>query len=296
MKKINLSPSLRSYLNSILNKYNDPIDFVGLKNKQNKIINDCKSKCDEIDDNLKNNRISKKEAKKRKAQARAKKSNMLKKIATELLKNYTKFSHSNDVYAFTGAVPVKCCPYCNLYPIPTVKGAERPDIDHFEAKIRVPEKQLDLENLIPCCAKCNRDVKKEKHFSLSSHINPYLDDFDSAVEFDIIPYSSDYTKEENFEITIKRNSSCPNLKLYNKAKNNITDLKLKERYQAFKKDVTLIFENQKKYFEKKQKEIIDLTNETSNLRNELFPDENCDINSTERGKLKRDIIKHYIKQ
>ena len=52
----------------------------------------------------------------------------------------------------------------------------------------------------------------------------------------------------------------------------------------------------KKYIlKKKQKEIINLTNETNNLRKELFPDENCDINSTERGKLKRDIIKHYIK-
>lgn len=295
MKKIDLSPALKSYLNTILQKYNNPINFACLKNKQNKIINDCKVKCDKINDDLKKKQIKKKEAQKRKKRVRIQKSNNLKKIAAELLKNYTKFSHSDDIYAFTNAIPVKCCPYCNLYLIPTIKGAERPDIDHFEAKSRVPEKQLDLENLIPCCAKCNRDVKKEKHFSLSSHINPYLDDFDCAVEFDIIPHSSDYTKEENFDIIIKRNSNCPNFQIYRKAKNNITDLKLEKRYQAYKKDVTSIFQNQKKYFEKKQKELIDLTNETNSLRNELFPDENCDINNTERGKLKRDIIKHYIK-
>lgn len=295
MKKIDLSPALRTYLESILSNYNEPIDFVGLKDKQSKIINDCKTKCDKIDDDLKHGRINKNDAKKRKQKARSQKSNKLKKISNELLKNYTNFSNSEHAYAFTKAIPVRCCPYCNLYPIPTIDGAERPDIDHFEAKTRVPEKQLDLENLVPCCAKCNRDVKKEKKFSIPSHINPYIDDFDSAVEFDINPFASDYTKEENFEIIIKRNSNCPNFQMYRKAKNNIDDLKLKKRYQAFKKDVTSIFQNQKKYFEKKQKELVDLTNETNNLRRDLFPDENCDINYTERGKLKRDIIKHYIK-
>ena len=44
------------------------------------------------------------------------------------------------------------------------------------------------------------------------------------------------------------------------------------------------------YDANKQLEIKDVTGVKKSLREILFPDEKCDINKTERGKLKRDII------
>lgn len=295
MKKIDLDLNQKKYLETLLAKHRHFIDFQALKSQRLKVNNDYQIKLDNINDDLKNKRITKKKATAQKNKIRNEKKLKQQKISKELIKNYTEFANSDDVYAFTNAIPVRCCPYCNLHSIPTVKGADRPDIDHFEAKALVPEKQLELENMVPCCLKCNRDIKNEKCFSLDTHINPYIEDFDSLVEFYINPHSSDYTKEENFDICIKRNSSCKDRLLYEKAMNNVRDFKLIERYQAYKKDVTSIFENEKFYFEKKQKELVNLAQEKKSLRETLFPDEKCNINKTERGKLKIDIIKRYIK-
>ena len=170
----------------------------------------------------------------------------------------------------------------------------RPDIDHFESQKKAPEKQLELKNLVPSCLNCNRNVKLKKTFTLDDHLNPYYHDFDSLMFFSLYPLSNDsYTDKDDFDIRIEKRDGCNEL-LGKLAENNVVDLKLRERYQDYKEDVTKIMENKKFYFDAKRRELEDISG-MDKLWNKLFPDENCDINSTERGKLKRDIIQRYVK-
>ena len=298
MQKINIPPQKRAYLERLLAKHRKPIDFPKLKQDLENLISDCERNCNQIDKQLSLRKINAEEAKKQKETIMAMSQKRQGRIRNQLGKNYKSFESSNDAYLFTRAIGVTCCPYCNTCLITTEYDngkVVRPDIDHFEPQSLAPEKQLELENMVPCCSKCNRDIKNAIPFTISDHMNPYLDDFDSAVEFDLDVISSNYTKKENFEIIIKRNARCPDLGTYKRAMANVRDFKLIPRYRSYKMDVVKIFENKRLYDEKKQKEINNLSGNTSSLRAELFSDEKCQINQTERGKLKKDIIKHYIK-
>lgn len=297
MQKINLSPKKRAYLESLLQKHRKPIDFPKLKQDLQKCILQCESDCAQVELQRSLNKIKEEDAQKQKESIIAVSQKRQQRIKRQLGRNYASFESSGDAYLFTKAFGVLCCPYCNTRLIPTTYDngkVERPDIDHFEPQSSAPEKQLELENLVPCCSKCNRDIKNDIVFTNSDHMNPYLDDFDSAVEFDLDAISSNYTKKENFEIMIKRNARCPNLDAFQRAMANVRDFKLISRYKSYKMDVVKIFENKRYYDENKKKELNRLSGNKKSLRDELFSDEKCDINKTERGKLKKDIIKHYI--
>ena len=298
MKQIKLTDEDRKKAQAILDKYDLKLDYASLLQE----IEDCKKKIQE------KNKAIRKEKDGRKKNAlelgKIKLKNRIKDINKRIEKPYQDFQKSDDSYLFTKLIGVTCCPYCNLFKISTtlkqdVNGkvlskTTRPDIDHFESQKKAPEKQLEVTNLVPSCLVCNRDVKLKQVFTLNDHLNPYYYDFDSLMTFSLYLLNGDsYTNKDDFEICIEKRDGCDE-SLSILAENNVKDLKLRERYQDYKEDVVRIMENKKYYFAAKRREIEDVSGMIE-LWERLFPDENCDINSTERGKLKRDIIQHYVK-
>lgn len=78
---------------------------------------------------------------------------------------------------------VNTCTYCNrLYTFTVGKSFARgitickirPQFDHWFAHKQYPMLSLSFYNLIPCCSVCNSSVKGSAHFSLKTHIHPYL--------------------------------------------------------------------------------------------------------------------------
>lgn len=217
---------------------------------------------------------------------------------------YSNFSKEKG-YAFLKLLDVHFCPYCNINDVYTIdcvndNGIEenvcRPDIDHFESQKDNPEKQVDLENLVPSCLICNQRLKRDKPFTNDEYLNPYKESFDDIMEFSLILHGIDYKKEENFDITITRKNGASE-KQYKKADNNIKVFKLKERYQYYKNEIIPLMNNIDIYSRSKRDEIDRIFNEKFGIpfRTILFPEENCKINSTRLGKLKRDVIKKYAK-
>ena len=275
------------------------LDYASLLNEIEQYRENCRKKCEKI----KKSQMTKEEKAKAIKSQKEQTKKIIEEINVKLHEPYNNFQKSTDTYLFTELIGVECCPYCNLEKIPTTfqknKDGEvisttcRPDIDHFESQKKAPEKQLELTNLVPSCQTCNRTVKLQKEFSLSTHLNPYIEDFDNHMYFSLnLIDPNNYKDEKNFEILITASDNSHAAQL---AENNVVDLELRQRYQKFKKDVVQIMENKSLYDANKQLEIIDVTGVKKSLREILFPDEKCDINKTERGKLKRDIISRYIK-
>lgn len=52
----------------------------------------------------------------------------------------------------------------------------RPHLDHWFDKATNPLLSLNIFNLIPSCPVCNSSVKGSEHFSLNTHVHPYLYD------------------------------------------------------------------------------------------------------------------------
>ena len=223
------------------------------------------------------------------------------KLLLEKFKNFSSFSRNKvDAYRFTNIVGVKVCPYCNINYTYTVfnnkrKAVIRPDIDHFEPKSGKGA-ELELENLVPSCATCNRSLKGKQEVSIKDYLHPYKDDFDSIVAFHIDLKTLNIFDETSFSIVFvpNENAGMENVK---RAENNINLFKLKERYQQHKDVVVDIFRKINFYNQCKQEEImkiLSLNNISVPLEPLLFSDRDCDINKTSLGKLKKDIIELYL--
>ena len=94
-------------------------------------------------------------------------------------------------YVFIESLQVRYCPYCNAESVYAVKfeegdavGAVRSDLDHFYPKGKYPYLALSLQNLIPACTRCNRDIKGEREFECERVLNPYEESVHRNVEFD----------------------------------------------------------------------------------------------------------------
>lgn len=85
------------------------------------------------------------------------------------------------------------CPYCNIGTIKAVelenKVIKEYDLDHYFPKSKYPYFAMSLYNLIPSCKVCNQTYKKAKDFKVSTHLNPYMDNFGSDCQFNLIPNS-----------------------------------------------------------------------------------------------------------
>ena len=77
-----------------------------------------------------------------------------------------------------------------------------------------------------------------------------------------------------------------------RAKANVSVLKLRERYQFHKDEVVNLFKRIKYYSASKKNEIFEILNEIKYIEgvNLLFPEKYCDINNTSLGKLKKDVL------
>lgn len=93
-------------------------------------------------------------------------------------------------YAFTEALGIKVCPYCNQNYILTIHIQDnnggivksRPAIDHFYAKSIYPYLSMSLYNLVPSCETCNSRLKKAIDVGLDTK-SPYEYDLDQEFRF-----------------------------------------------------------------------------------------------------------------
>lgn len=217
---------------------------------------------------------------------------------------YKDFSASKkDAYRFTNIIGVKVCPYCNINYTYTYYEEEndcgfRPDLDHFEARVNNPEKELKYDNLIPSCSVCNERLKGQKQFHRDTHVHPYYDDFDSIMEFRVdLVNNLECLNEEDIEIYFHGRKDSDSKDVL-RAENNIRDFKLKERYQ-FHKDKVVEFFKKKTYYTKSRlkqiDDVLDSLQSEAELKSVLFGNITKDINTTSLGKLEKDIVERYLK-
>jgi len=221
----------------------------------------------------------------------------------QMYQPYSNFSDKDDgkAFEFLRILGLHFCPYCNIndvYAVFDENGEKicRPDIDHFLPKSENPEKQLDLENLVPSCLMCNQRLKGTTPFSDAEYLNPYKEDFDSIMEIKLDLIGANYLSEDNFKIIFEKKQRVGQKKV-EKAKKNIGVFKLEERYQYYKDEIIPIMRKIDFYKHKKRQEIEKLFDQNYCIpfRKMLFPEENCDINNTRLGKLKKDVIKAFLK-
>lgn len=167
----------------------------------------------------------------------------------------------------------------------------RPHLDHWFDKASNPLLSLNIYNLIPSCPICNSSVKGAEHFSLNTHIHPYL-----------------YDKEEPpFRFVISPNSKSPRFPFIVKIDENLCDnreramiksLALKEVYSYHgmleAKDILdWRIENSSEYLRELFNNLSAIYNRTTEevfrmfFGTEYLPEKNLD---RPLSKLKRDIL------
>ena len=111
----------------------------------------------------------------------------------QMYQPYSDFSNKDDgkAFEFLRILGLHFCPYCNIN-------------DHFLPKSENPEKQLDLENLVPSCLMCNQRLKGTTPFSDAEYLNPYKEDFDSIMEIKLDLIGANYLSEDNFKIIFEK--------------------------------------------------------------------------------------------
>lgn len=126
---------------------------------------------------------------------------------------------------------INTCPYCNrsyTFAIGKDKLTSiiRPHFDHWFAHTHYPLLSLSFYNLIPSCSNCNSSVKGTNHYSLKTHIHPYLTT-SYEPDFKFIPILK-YDKESDsvkWGVMIKRD-------ILSRENRMIIDLALDEIYDC----------------------------------------------------------------
>ena len=113
---------------------------------------------------------------------------------------------------------VRYCSYCNaetVYAIEFEKDRNqvksiRSALDHYFPQCSYPFLTISLGNLVPTCTRCNTDIKNDRELDYDSHLNPYMEDFHSAVRFVCEPNClaaglqlEDLTNVESFQLNLK---------------------------------------------------------------------------------------------
>lgn len=133
-------------------------------------------------------------------------------------------------YRITQIKNINTCPYCNrLYTFAICRDNRtnivRPHFDHWFAHSHYPLLSLSFYNLIPSCSICNSSVKGTSHYSLKTHIHPYLTT-SYEPNFKFVPILKWDKKEERVKwgVMIKRNMlSRENKMIIDLALDNIYD-------------------------------------------------------------------------
>lgn len=214
-------------------------------------------------------------------------------------KTYKDFTSDKDAaYKFTSLMGTKVCPYCNInysYTVTLHNGNPciRPDIDHFIPKSKCIAKQLELTNLVPSCQVCNERLKRDKLFTRKTHIHPYFDDFDAILRFSVVIKGANYLDENDLRIVFKKRENA-NAKDEKRARNNVTDFALEERYQMHRDKAVDVFKRIQFYGKCKRIEIAGILGVSLSLGHILFPELDCNINETSLGKLGKDLVEAYL--
>lgn len=84
------------------------------------------------------------------------------------------------------ALGIDICPYCNMQ---GVWRDEEEDLlvvtyDHYYDKSTYPYLCLSFYNLIPVCQPCNINYKHDTPFRLTTHLHPYVDNYNRLNTFD----------------------------------------------------------------------------------------------------------------
>lgn len=110
-------------------------------------------------------------------------------------------------YKLASLLKVNVCPYCNRQYTFTIidnrQGITRPAFDHFLSKSRFPLFGLSLYNLVPSCTICNSTLKGKNHFSIVTHLNPYIVGFDDDCKFRYDPQTIDSSIGLGSDVKIK---------------------------------------------------------------------------------------------
>ena len=165
-------------------------------------------------------------AKDKKALTFDSKSNTLK---TVLIEKVNGARYKGKVWAplsFIKSLNIKYCPYCNaesVYSVrfdgdEVVKSARSP-LDHYFPESEYPFLSISLCNLVPCCTRCNTDIKRNREINFEQHLHPYSECFHDAVRFICRPLDAAVSfsvecvdNEEGFAFDIKpRNIAHQNL-------------------------------------------------------------------------------------
>lgn len=225
---------------------------------------------------------------------------------------YEHFSKSKrDSYNVAKLYNIKVCPYCNINYTYVVGSRCRPDFDHFLPKSKHPSLALRVMNLVPCCQQCNSRLKLAKEMSYKDNVHPFLKDFDSLAFFQIDSHGkplNEVSLESDFDLkcVCKKNISPADKK---RIEGNKEVFAIDERYEHHKDVVLNIIKNAYNYWDGFLEEILNLVKiddgEANSFKTTLksqyfikkiiFPDIDCDINSTSLGKMKRDVSK-YVKE
>lgn len=196
---------------------------------------------------------------------------------------------------------LRTCPYCNKNYILTIKDLENKEenvklvnatFDHWLSKDIYPLFQLSFYNLIPSCSDCNSSIKKEKIFSLQTHIHPY------TVKDDITEdYRFNYYEDKNKKPIVYIDYISTDFELIKKLRHTFSDFKTEKIYGALMLEIEEMRELAEAYDENYIDSLQDLFSE-SNFTNEkiynlLFHTSELDENHHLRplSKFRLDILK-----
>lgn len=214
--------------------------------------------------------------------------------------SYSRFTSSEDSYDYAEKLNelVTICPYCNIEDIETVKKTDtekgqRMCFDHFRRKKGSRELDLNSENLVPSCHRCNSNYKNIKDLE-EEILNPLTDNFDELAQFslDITPQTPDDYKAARILI----NAITGDNLLYKKTAKTIEVFNLENRYNSknTKKDLHDFFKNMSYYPDIRVRDLQSLSVIEKDVIDYILDINDAEINKTKYGKFKKDIVKRYL--
>lgn len=202
-------------------------------------------------------------------------------------KSYRQSNKCNAIFSDLG-FDSSTCPYCNenrlsiVDATPPIKKADLKkallDVDHFKPKSKYPFLALSFYNLLPSCHVCNSNYKGNADFTHLTHVHPHVTAFDDVYEFDVSPGVLLGRGAKEIYVRKKRG----------RRDGSLSSLGIVERYQAHIDEIEGIVNYFNKYNGDPNRQMfIDAI-----LDNGKTPKRKADILKTERGKLKRDILRN----
>lgn len=215
-------------------------------------------------------------------------------------KKYLDFSKSISAYDYAEVLNKEAtyCLYCNIESIEVVrreygKKGERATFDHF-VRQNGSETDLSINNLIPCCSKCNSYYKGRENVD-KDILHPFKDNFDELAEFSFKIATVLVGKEQYSDENIKINIITEDDELKHKTRKYLELFNIIKRYNT-----SNVKNNLKPFFREmcgttinKIKDYITL-GVIDDIEDILSIVNSIEINKTQYGKLKKDIIKKHL--